>query len=863
MRKYVNHGLVHCALGLKYLFLFLFCCAPLCAFEIAPPKNHKVVYAFETTKGFPENISSTDRKIIFFQEGAGVSVSAISRNTNESGRTAFFTIVLTSEPSDKVTIDLKSSDESEGTIEVKDVTFKKSDWNIPQNVIVTGVDDDIVDGTVSYRIITGKIDSKDKRYDNLDADDIADVALANEDDDFADFSVDPLMVSTMEGGEDVELSIVLTTRPSDDVTLFIISGDTSEGRVSKDEIKFKRNNWDTPQIVRVIPVNDEVMDGSITYVITIGIKDSDDDYEDVPNKTVTVINRDDDFSCPAGEVAPKVNPNLATVFCETFSQDLNEYNGSPIPSGTVLIWSSSSDFSNTRAHLSGSIVNFSATFYGFFYHAESNCNSPPLEISLVLSETPQVIGTVPTEICGPGTANLSASTSEGGSLFWFDSATSNTVLGEGSNFETPNVDQNKDYFVEASANGCASARVGVRVTVLDVPMTGTITNTSVCSIAANGNTSLDLDNTRSGGASGVWSVVGTPPSNILIGAGNLVNFLGALDGSYVFRFTTTTASGPCQNVSVDLNVAVSECILDADNDGLLDGEEVVLGTDMNNPDTDGDGINDGVEVGPDINNPLDEDGDGIIDALESNILDADNDGVVDQKDPANDDPCIPNASAECGIDFAVELEVDNTNPIIGEQINFTVVLYNLSVLDGMDVVVNDLIDSFLGFEYLSHTVSSGIYDVEMGVWELSEIAKEEINTLEIRVRVLEEGTFQNTAALVASQPVDINKANNTATVTVTVGTRSVNACGYMFNQISPNGDGVNDRLTINCIEQFSNNLLEIFDRYGNKVYSVRGYDNSWGGMSKNGLLPKGTYFYFLDLGDGTEIKKGWIQIMGQ
>ena len=67
---------------------------------------------------------------------------------------------------------------------------------------------------------------------------------------------------------------------------------------------------------------------------------------------------------------------------------------------------------------------------------------------------------------------------------------------------------------------------------------------------------------------------------------------------------------------------------------------------------------------------------------------------------------------------------------------------------------------------------------------------------------------------------------------------------------------------INCIEQFSNVFLEIFDRYGNKVHSVRGYDNSWDGFGKNGLLPKGTYFYIMDLGDGTEVKKGWIQIMG-
>ncbi len=79
---------------------------------------------------------------------------------------------------------------------------------------------------------------------------------------------------------------------------------------------------------------------------------------------------------------------------------------------------------------------------------------------------------------------------------------------------------------------------------------------------------------------------------------------------------------------------------DADNDGLSDEEEVALGTDPNNPDTDGDGLNDGFEaesLGTDPTNP-DTDGDQIPDGLErSNGLnplnaadgafDRDNDGL--------------------------------------------------------------------------------------------------------------------------------------------------------------------------------------------------------------------------------------------
>ena len=66
------------------------------------------------------------------------------------------------------------------------------------------------------------------------------------------------------------------------------------------------------------------------------------------------------------------------------------------------------------------------------------------------------------------------------------------------------------------------------------------------------------------------------------------------------------------------------------------------------PDTDGDGTNDGAEVGGNVNAPVDSDGDGITNALESSVTDSDGDGVPNQIDPANNNPCVPNAnSAAC------------------------------------------------------------------------------------------------------------------------------------------------------------------------------------------------------------------------
>jgi hypothetical protein len=84
--------------------------------------------------------------------------------------------------------------------------------------------------------------------------------------------------------------------------------------------------------------------------------------------------------------------------------------------------------------------------------------------------------------------------------------------------------------------------------------------------------------------------------------------------------------------------------LDSDSDGLSNSQETALGTSTSNADTDGDGENDGAEVGGNVASPLDSDGDGVIDALESSVTDTDGDGTPDESDPSNSNPCSPNGS---------------------------------------------------------------------------------------------------------------------------------------------------------------------------------------------------------------------------
>jgi len=82
----------------------------------------------------------------------------------------------------------------------------------------------------------------------------------------------------------------------------------------------------------------------------------------------------------------------------------------------------------------------------------------------------------------------------------------------------------------------------------------------------------------------------------------------------------------------------------------------------------------------------------------------------------------------------------------------------------------------------------------------------------------------------------------------------------IFNGFSPNGDGVNDFFTIQGIEAFPNNQLLIFNRWGNEVFKMNGYLNTWdGNWNRKKMLPDGTYFYVLDDGEGNRYS-GYIQI---
>ena len=75
--------------------------------------------------------------------------------------------------------------------------------------------------------------------------------------------------------------------------------------------------------------------------------------------------------------------------------------------------------------------------------------------------------------------------------------------------------------------------------------------------------------------------------------------------------------------------------------------------------------------------------------------------------------------------------------------------------------------------------------------------------------------------------------------------------------VSPNGDGLNDTWDL---RGYNVKRVEIFNRYGTKVYSKANYIDEWHGQSdNNNELPDGTYYYIIEFND-SPVKTGWVYI---
>ena len=224
----------------------------------------------------------------------GITVSAPSKTqTTEDGDKVTFTVVLKSKPTADVTIAVTSDKVTEGTVDKATLTFTAANFDTPQTVTVTGIDDEVDDGDQDYKISMA-VTSTDAGYKAITP---APVALKNMDNDTAGLMVGtatPNKNTTEKGGQ-VTFTVRLRSKPSADVTVPVLSDTVAEGTADKASLTFTAANYKVDQTVTVTGIDEVAPDGDKNYKVKLGKTTSTDAlYKDI-EAAVDLTNVDDDM----------------------------------------------------------------------------------------------------------------------------------------------------------------------------------------------------------------------------------------------------------------------------------------------------------------------------------------------------------------------------------------------------------------------------------------------------------------------------------------------------------------------------------------------------------------------------------------
>jgi hypothetical protein len=280
---------------------------------------------------------------------AGVTVTPTTGTTSEAATTFEFTVVLNTAPTADVVMGVVSSDATmhEGVVDKTSLTFTPTNWNTPQTVRVTGVDDTQADGNQTYTIRIENTNSDDANYDMIDP---ADVTVTNTDNDGAvatGVTITPITGTTTEAGGTFDFTVVLDKAPTADVTVGLSSSDTTEGTINKTSVTFTPANWNVAQTVRVTGVDDSDVDGNVSYnIVTADTVTTDSSYWMNPID-VTVLNTDNDTVVVAldrVEITP-VTATIAAGQTQSFNVVAKDVAGNSL-TGVTFSWTATGGMLN-------------------------------------------------------------------------------------------------------------------------------------------------------------------------------------------------------------------------------------------------------------------------------------------------------------------------------------------------------------------------------------------------------------------------------------------------------------------------------------------------------------------------------------
>ena len=199
---------------------------------------------------------------ILDDDARGVTVSPTSLRVVE-GMTAEYTVVLKSEPTGNVTVTINDpTDNTDVTAAPASLTFDENDWDTPQTVTVSAVQD--ADGVDETATVTHTVGGADYAPETA-----SDVSVAVDDDETPDVTIAPTGITVLPGRSN-EYTVVLDTEPTVQVTVTVTGHADTVLSVSPERLTFDANDWDTPKTVEVSADDSATTTETITLAHGLG-----------------------------------------------------------------------------------------------------------------------------------------------------------------------------------------------------------------------------------------------------------------------------------------------------------------------------------------------------------------------------------------------------------------------------------------------------------------------------------------------------------------------------------------------------------------------------------------------------------------
>jgi Ca2+-binding RTX toxin-like protein len=236
----------------------------------------------------PETNPITDTTTIINDDSAGVLVSSNNLTVTEGGATGSFTLQLTSLPSSPVTISFNSSNQLSSS---PNITFDSNNWNLPQTVTVSAIDDNLVEA-LQTETLTATVSSLDENYQELTLEPIS-VQITDNDSPGVSIIQSEGNTTLTEGSITDTYQVVLTTIPTAPVTVDFHTGTQINPILP---LTFDATNWNISQTVIVSATDDFFAEEIHTGEITHSMSSEDAGYHKIAVASVVATITDNDFA---------------------------------------------------------------------------------------------------------------------------------------------------------------------------------------------------------------------------------------------------------------------------------------------------------------------------------------------------------------------------------------------------------------------------------------------------------------------------------------------------------------------------------------------------------------------------------------